>query len=314
MDWIKVSVLGMIVTLGGLTMSVMALGPTPEEMALAKEWTQTHLGPEAKVLPFSFSYNSAIPQDIKNWKREQTSKKLDKDRTQTTITWTDAKTALEVRCVVVDYNDFPTVEWTLYFKNTGVTDSPFLDNIRALDTTLNRDPGQRGQFLLHHHRGSQATRADYMPLESPLPILGLERISASVGDGRPSDSDWPYFNLEWNGGKEGMIIVVGWPGQWSTEWKADVTTGLRVTAGQETTHFKLHPGEEIRTPLIVLQRWKGGDWYNAQNLWRRWMIKHNLPRPGGKLPDPLLALSINTTVASQRLNQLLNSCFCCRCG
>jgi alpha-galactosidase len=55
------------------------------------------------------------------------------------------------------------------------------------------------------------------------------------------------------------------------------------------THFKLLPGEEVRTPLIALQFWQGGDWIRAQNIWRRWMIAHNVPRPGGKLPSPQFA-------------------------
>ena len=290
MNLIKIVVCCTVLTLGSLPVSALALGPTAEEMTLAKEWTQAHLGPETKALPFSFIYNGT-PPDIKTWKTERTSKKLDEYRTQTTITYTDPKTALEVRCVVVEYNDFPTVEWTVYFKNTGTSDTPFLDNIRALDIGLKRDPDPRGQFLLHHHRGSPANRSDYMPLESPLPMLGWERISAKgdAASGRPTDSDWPYFNLEWNGGKEGMIVVIGWPGQWSSEWRADEGTGLRITSGQELTHFKLRPGEEIRTPLIVLQRWKGCDWIDAQNVWRRWMIKYNVPRPSGKLPPPMFS-------------------------
>ena len=44
----------------------------------------------------------------------------------------------------------------------------------------------------------------------------------------------------------------------------------------------LLPGEEVRTPLTVLQFWDG-DWIRAQNIWRRWMVEHNLPRPGGRL-------------------------------
>jgi alpha-galactosidase len=27
--------------------------------------------------------------------------------------------------------------------------------------------------------------------------------------------------------------------------------------------------------------WNGGDWIRGQNVWRRWMVEHNLPRPGG---------------------------------
>ncbi len=292
MNGMKIVICCTVLTLGSLPVSALALAPTPEEMTLAQEWIQTYLGPEAKALPFSFSYNSAwTPDLLKAWKKERTSKNLDESRTQTTLTFTDPQTTLEVRCVVVEYHDFPTVEWTVYFKNTGTSDAPFLDNIRALDLDVKRDPDPKGQFLLHHHRGSPANRSDYMPLETPLPMLGWARISAKgdAANGRPTDSDWPYFNLEWNGGKKGMIVVVGWPGQWTSEWRADEGAGLRITAGQERTHFKLRPGEEIRTPLIVLQFWQGGDWIDAQNLWRRWMIQHNVPRPGGKLPAPMFS-------------------------
>ena len=83
------------------------------------------------------------------------------------------------------------------------------------------------------------------------------------------------------------IIVVGWPGQWSSLWSRDEGTGLHVQAGQELTHFKLLPGEEVRSPLIVLQFYSG-DWIRAQNIWRRWMLAHNVPKPNGKQPEPEL--------------------------
>jgi alpha-galactosidase len=60
---------------------------------------------------------------------------------------------------------------------------------------------------------------------------------------------------------------------------------LKIRGGQELTKMKLLPGEEIRTPLSVLLFWKG-DAVRSQNLWRRWMIAHNLPRANGKLPEP----------------------------
>ena len=41
--------------------------------------------------------------------------------------------------------------------------------------------------------------------------------------------------------------------------------------------------------MVVVQFWKG-DRQHAQNVWRAWMIAHNLPRPGGALPPvPQLA-------------------------
>ena len=55
-----------------------------------------------------------------------------------------------------------------------------------------------------------------------------------------------------------------------------------MQAGQETTHFILRPGEEARAPLAVLLFSEGRDWIGTQNLWRRWMRAHNMPKPGGK--------------------------------
>ena len=95
-----------------------------------------------------------------------------------------------------------------------------------------------------------------------------------------------YFNLEVPTGS-GVIVAVGWPGQWASSWIRDEAVGLRVRAGQELTHLKLLPGEEIRTPLMVLQFWTQ-DWIRAQNVWRRWMLAHNVPKPGGKVPQPEL--------------------------
>ncbi|HGJ67231.1 TPA: alpha-galactosidase, partial [bacterium] len=94
--------------------------------------------------------------------------------------------------------------------------------------------------------------------------------------GRSSNSDFPYFNIEASG--KGYIVVIGWAGQWSANFTRDNANGLQVRAGQELTHFKLHAGEEVRTPLIVVQFWKG-ERIRSQNIWRQWMLKHNLPNP-----------------------------------
>jgi hypothetical protein len=38
----------------------------------------------------------------------------------------------------LDSFGYPTVEWTLYFKNEGTTDTPLLESLQALDTTFQR--------------------------------------------------------------------------------------------------------------------------------------------------------------------------------
>ena len=83
-------------------------------------------------------------------------------------------------------------------------------------------------------------------------------------------------------------FVLGWPGQWSLTVSRDQSSDLHIVGGQERTRFWLAPGEEVRTPLAVVQFWQG-DWIDGENIWRQWMIAHNLPRPGGILPAPLFS-------------------------
>ena len=249
--------------------------------------------------PLSFAYEGRSSSELLAvWPREDTREKIDDTRTRHTRTWTDKRTGLVVRCVGVEYHDFPTVEWTVYFKNTGTKDTPILADIQPLDTSFSRGP--RGEFLLHHHIGSVATMDDYRPLQTPLRANERRRFASSSGRG--SDGVWPYFNVEWPGA--GVIVAVGWPGQWAATFARDGTTGLNLRAGQERTHFKLLPGEEVRTPLIALQFYRG-DWIRAQNVWRRWMIAHNLPRlKDGKVPGPLMpAASSNQCHEMQNANE-----------
>ena len=245
-----------------------------------------------KAPPFSFTYDGKPSAEVlPGFTRELKSVRLDAARIQRELLYRDPVTGLEVRCAAIEYLDYPTIEWTLHFKNTGSKDTPILSGIQALDTSFHRlgDDvyarfARQGEFTVHHHTGSNCVPDDYEPHASVLKAKEILPL-ASAG-GRGSNGVFPYFNIAWPG--EGVIAVVGWPGQWSAAFTRDEGAGLRVTAGQELTHFTLHPGEEVRTPLVVLQFWKG-DSVDAQNTWRRWMIAHNVPRPGGQLRPMHLA-------------------------
>jgi alpha-galactosidase len=246
---------------------------------------------------FSFTYNGKpLTEFLDTWKAARKTWKIDAHRTGHTVTYTDPADGLTVRCEAVAYDDFPTVEWTLYFKNTGETDTPIIENIRSLDVRWER--AANAEFLLHHNVGSPSDGNDYAPLETALPANAAKRIAAAGG--RPTNSDLSYFNLQRGG--DGLIVVVGWPGQWAADFIRDADQGLYLRAGQELTHFTLHPNEEVRTPLTVLQFWKGGDWIRAQNVWRRWMIAHNIPRPGGKVPPPQWVAS-----SSRAYNEMIDA-------
>ncbi len=233
--------------------------------------------------PFSFTYGGKPSGELlKTWDLQRSSRRLDDQRTERTLVWTDPRTGLAVRCAAVEYHDFPTVEWTLYFKNTGAADTPILEDIQAIDVRLERTGG--GEFVLYHSTGSPCTAGDFQPHETPLGPKAAARITTSGG--RPTNSDMPYFNVAWPGA--GAIVVLGWPGQWAARFTRDEAKALRVQGGQELTRFKLLPGEEVRTPLALLQFWTG-DRIRSQNVWRRWMLAHGMPRPGGNLPPPQMA-------------------------
>jgi len=281
-----------------------AVQPNSMEMTAARKWTQEHFRGETAALPFSFTFNGKPSTGLLDrWSRTQSTRKLDEQRIRHTLKFTDTQSNVEVRCETIEYLDFPTVEWTLTFRNAGRADSPILENIHALDASWKRD--QQSEFLLHHAVGSPANGSDYGPLETRLGPGAVKRISAAGG--RPTNSDLSYFNLQW--GTRGLIAVVGWPGQWAAEFARDAGNGIRLRAGQERTHFKLLPGEEVRSPLIVLQFWTG-DRVRSQNLWRRWMMAHSMPRPGGKLPPPQFLASSGRAyqemIGANEANQIMH--------
>ena len=88
-------------------------------------WFKAHLAVGKSSLPLSFTYGGRPSAPLlAEWPAKRADERLDANRTRRTLTWTDPKTGLEVRCVAVDYADYPVVEWTVLFKNTGSADTP----------------------------------------------------------------------------------------------------------------------------------------------------------------------------------------------
>lgn len=295
--------LTIIATLLALTVPSLALAVsvTAEEKADATRWYESHF--DQALPPFSFIYDGKPSAELmKDWKCEKATKKLDENRTEQTLTFTDPKTGLEVRCAAIEYHDFPTVEWTVYFKNTGKEDTPIIKDIQAIDLQVTR--AEDKEFCLHHGLGAPTLPTDYAPAETVL--AAGENHHFAPGGGRPTNGAWPYYNLEFDGG--GMIIVVGWAGQWASNFNRDVNHVLHISAGQELFNAKLLPDETIRSPRIVVQHYRG-DWLRSQNVWRRWMMAHNMPHPGGKLPEPILlgcsSGLFNEMVGATEANQIM---------
>jgi alpha-galactosidase len=276
---------------------------TPAELQQKDAWVrQRLLDPKPQPLPFSFLYDGNPSAELlAAWPRTSDTAPLDKGRTRHTLTWTGPG-GLEVRCVAVAYADFPAVEWTVYVTNGGKETSPILENIQGLDARIDR--AVDGEFKLCHWKGDTGRADLYQPSEFPLEPNASRRF-APVG-GRGSNGAFPYYNLVMPGG--GLLIAVGWPGQWAAAFTRDAERGLRIAAGQDPTRLALKPGETIRAPLIALLFWQGIDTARAQNLWRRWMWAHNVPRAAdGTLPPPILfgntSLEFNEMINANEENQ-----------
>ena len=120
-------------------------------------------------------------------------------RTEQSTTWTDPKTALEVRVDVTTFRGFPAVEWVLHFTNNGSADTPILENILPLDAKLGSPSGDSDP-VLHYAKGALCCIDDYAPLTEHL-VGDKHFICSRVAGDRRANScrssiwTWPATEL-----------------------------------------------------------------------------------------------------------------------
>ena len=227
-------------------------------------------------LPFSFQYGGAASGEaLKGWKHAAETKE-DKDATRHTVMWTDPKTGLCVRAVVTAWSRYPAVDWVLHFENQGKEDTPLLSDVQAIDVQLGTGPAKRAP-ILHHLTGDVCGERTFLPLETPLEPS--KPITLAPVGGRPSNGAFPFFNLQY--GNQGLITAIGWSGQWAASLARTGNGPTRLQAGMEKIHLRLRPGEQIRSPRILVMAWQG-DRQAAHNRWRRLLLFHYVPQLDGR--------------------------------
>ena len=255
-----------------------------EEIATCQQWTDKQFA-QNNALPFSFIYDdTSSDKFLAECKMQVKTQETSKNRKQEIRTYTDPRSGLEIRCEMVRYADYPAVEWVVYLKNTGKSRSGIIENLQVLNTSF--DLNGHDDLYLNYNDGGHSGAKDFQPNRVKIDNQATQKFGAFWG-GFPTAETLPFFNAEWNSGTQGLISAIGWPAQWQATFDQMVNTAMTVKVGQIKTRLYLNPGEEIRTPLVVLMFWKGTH-DEAQNMWRRWMYDYNLPRPGGKLPEPIL--------------------------
>jgi alpha-galactosidase len=240
------------------------------------------------AVPFSFAYDGKGSDTLLgSWTREATSQDS-ADRSEHSASWTDPATGLKVSASETAFKDFSAVEWVLRFENSGARDTPILEKVQALDALLSADAKQ--SVVLDQINGDDCSERSFVPVERELKP-GQSVALAPVG-GRPSNGTFPFFNVQQ--GDRGVFVAIGWTGQWAASLRRETNGSVRLQAGMELTHLRLHPGESIRTQRILLLRWSG-DRTEAHNQFRRLLLAHYLPKLDGQ--------PVSLAIAAQSFNR-----------
>jgi len=274
------------------------LMPTAAQAAVMSDTADAAISEFIANPPFSFKYaGKSSASLLPEWGAVRRTISSSPGRSEEMVTWRAPSGELQIQAAVVVYERYAATEWTVSFANPSSHTSQRLSAVLAADTIINRSP--TAPYALHHFNGSAQQADDYAPQTSVL-APGEAKLLFPQG-GRPSNGTWPYFNVSWK--DQGVMVAVGWPGQWTTQLLVDEREGLRLKAGMTSANPQLksygditdamlldtvlEAGETVRTPLIVLMQWSADSWLVAQNKWRRWMADYNMPRFGGVLPTPI---------------------------
>ncbi len=273
---------------------------TTDPQRTAAAWLHSFITPEAQSAPpFSLRIDGQPPAlDDPGW--QQTGEPGDPVAGATThrVTWRHAALGLCLRAEVRSYQRFPAIEWVLHLSNEGAADSPLLEEVLPLDATWALAAHE--PCSVRYSRGALCSAMDFEPLERGLRPKG--ELTLQPGGGRSSSEVLPFWNVVL--GDHGVMLAVGWTGEWQTRFGRDADGSLRLRAGMAHTRFRLQPGESVRTPRILLLAW-AGEPISGHNGLRRLILAHHRPRPGGQpLVAPLCNGNWGGTPAAVHLDNL----------
>ena len=240
---------------GGSSVSVEA---TAAETA--KAWMNEQIKNNTLV---SFTYDGkAYADHIKDWNK--TVKETDDG-------WDVAyeKDGLAL-AIDITYNEkHASLEWVGQWSNNGSGNSKVIADILMLDS----DFAVADATMTTAVCGGQNDIADFQPESAKLE--DGKAVRKSNTGGRSTQNAWPYFDLVDAEGTHGIMMAIGWTGNWKSGFikNGDI---VRVEAGMQTTNYYMEAGESLRTPRIVLQFFKG-DQDAGHNAWRQLVLEEYSP-------------------------------------
>lgn len=271
----------------------------PSEQALMNDWLDRLVRGEPEgegsrfgsELPWNFFCGDRSARD---WMRRDRGTVVQgewRNGTKTDrLTWKDPETGIVCEVHLTRYERFAAAEWTIYLRNESSNDSARIHDFSALDSSwtspvmpiLWRTEGSDGRredfrFFGQQMRQSMWTESRNLQLNSQTNRAYRVGLSNSLfeADERPSATWLPFFNLQT--GDDGLIVGLGWNGAWRAGFEQGGDRTTRITAGMERLDTILHPGEQIRSPLILVLYYEGTV-RHAQNVFRQFALKYHTPQ------------------------------------
>jgi alpha-galactosidase len=184
-------------------------------------------------------------------------------------------------------SDETAIQWQVQLQNDGDTDSGVLTELRPLDLSWPVRPDDLP--VLATTNGSLCRLDDFLPWERAL--RSEDPVHLEPVGGRSSDGAMPFFTV--TSGSVSLGVAVGWSGQWSADI-ARSDQALRIQAGLADSHLRLHPGERITLPSVLVTVVDGSGEL-AANALRSVLESSVTPHgPGGRPVTPLAHMTMST--------------------
>ena len=170
----------------------------------------------------------------------------------------------------VEYPRHDAVEWLVSLNPAANGQTQRVSDIRSADFEISIPDSDLLQ--LHWNKGSHAEASDFQPRAQVFSI-NEPIVLESIG-GRSSDGVMPYFNLSGDDG--GIVVAVGWSGDWRVSFSRNNSGRVRVTAGLKHSAILANHQAALRLPSILIMSYSG-DWLAGQNKFRSLMLQHFTP-------------------------------------
>lgn len=225
--------------------------------------------------PFSFEYNGEKIQCFskKDFTLLNNVTTCEED-CETSIFEFDFRNALKIKLKLVHYYDFNVTEWTIWFENNSGRESGIISSLKTELKFNGKDPVLKGIMGDHVNR--------YRPYS--IDLKG-KNICYSSDSGRATHVNFPYFNLEY--GNRGAMLAIGWAGTWCANFSSDGRSTIYTASSVNGINTYLKPNEKIRTALFLVGNYQFRNEDYATNYWRRFYIRHVLPKSNSNGEDLL---------------------------